>query len=97
MTECPAIACAITQKTRMNSELSLLCTGKNGKLDFFYDTWNPMERTVLSSEFSLFAVYPKTITRNLTFKFNLENIVPLCLISSQTHSVDKNFSSSVKD
>ena len=74
---------------------------------------------------SLFALYPKTITRNFTFiygamlgsknpelctilktitqnvfkptnAFNLENIVQVCLVSSQTHRVNKDFSNSVK-
>ena len=68
----------------------------------------------LSSDLSLFALYPKTIARNFTFiygimlgsknpelctilktithnfskptnAFNLENIVQVCLVSSQTH------------
>ena len=80
----------------------------------------------LSFDLSLFAFYPKTITRNFTviygiilgsenselctitktitqvyFKptnaFNLENIVQFCLVSFQTHRVNKDFSNSVKD
>ena len=65
MTECPAIV--ITQKTQVNSELLLLCTGKNDKSELFYDTWNCLEATTPSSELSIFALYPKAITWNFTF------------------------------
>ena len=67
MTGCPAIA--ITQKTQVNSELLLYVQGKNNKLDFFYDTWNCLEATILSSELSIFALYLKTITWNFTFTY----------------------------
>ena len=42
----------------------------------------------------------KTITQNFfkpTNAFNLENIVQVCLVSFQTHRVNKDFSTSVKD
>ena len=78
----------------------------------------------LSSDLSLFALYPKlgillscmescleaiypelctilkTITQNFfkpTNAFNSEIIVQVCLVSSQTHRVNKDFSNSVKD
>ena len=67
MTECPAIV--ITQKTQMKSELLLLCKGKNDKSEFFYDTWNCLEVTILSSELSIFVIYPKKVTWNFTFAY----------------------------
>ena len=42
----------------------------------------------------------KTITQNFfrpTNAFNIENLVQVCLVSSQTHRVNKDFSNSVKD
>ena len=42
----------------------------------------------------------KTITQNFfkpTNAFNLENMVQVCLVSSQTHRVNKDFSNFVKD
>ena len=67
MTECPAIA--TTQKTQVNSELLFYVQGKNDKLEFFYNTWNCLEVTIPSSEFSIFALYLETITWNFTFTY----------------------------
>ena len=77
------------------------------KLEFFYDTWNCLEvtktwdftftyETMLGSENSIL----KMITQNFskpTKAFNLENIVQACLVSFQTHRVNKDFSNSIKD
>ena len=67
MTECPAMA--ITQKNQVNSELLLYVQGKKNKLEFFHDTWNCLEVTILSFELSTFALYLKTITWNFTFTY----------------------------
>ena len=43
--------------------------GKNDKSEFFYDTWNCLEMTIASSELSIFALYPKTVTWNFTLTY----------------------------
>ena len=49
-------------------------------------------------ELSFFCIILKTITENFskpTKAFNLENIAQACLVSFQTHRVNKDFSNSV--
>ena len=43
--------------------------GKNDNSELFYDTWNCLEATIASSELSIFALHPKTITWNFTFTY----------------------------
>ena len=53
-----------------------------------------------NSKLSFFSLYRKTITQNFsesTKAFNSENIVQVCLVSSKTHKVNKDFSNSVKE
>ena len=67
MTECPAIV--ITQETQGNPSYCFYVQGKNDLSEFFYGTWNFLEVTILSSELSIFILYPKTITLNFTFVY----------------------------
>ena len=50
--------------------------------------------TMLRSENSEFRVI---VFSESTEAFNLENIVQVCLVSSKTHRVNKDFSNSIKD
>ena len=59
-----------------------------------------LEVKIPSFELSFFALYCKTITRNLSESikaFNSENIDQVCLVSSKTHEANKEFSNTIKD
>ena len=49
--------------------IAFMYRAKTISSDFFYDTWNCLEVTIPSSELSIFALYPKTITWNFTFTY----------------------------
>ena len=102
MTECAAIA--ITQGKIDTSKLEFFCDTWNClEMTIFAlymktITWNFTftYETMLGSENFIL----KMITQNFskpTKAFNLENIVQACLVSFQTHRVNKDFSNSIKD
>ena len=71
---------------------------KNDNLKFYFYVWNHAWKGKF--RVTIFSTILKTIRQNFvkpTKAFNLENIVQNCLVSSQTHKVNKDFSNFVKD
>ena len=73
---------------------------KNNNFEFYFCIWNHAWKWKFWVIIFCTTCILKMITQNFskpTKAFNLENIIQACPVSFQTHRVNKDFSSSVKD
>ena len=68
---------------------------KNDNSEFSFYTWNDAWKRKF--RVIIFCTTLKMITQISTKAFNIENIFQACLVSSQTHRVNNDFSNSAKD